>query len=130
MFNAILLQTSSDQVSPLHLLNIMSIDGNSPALQNFFILSGGFLSMTLTSPQKGQCTFQLNSLLSSDRKDILKRSLVLLVSIEDEDFLKEVVKSHLQFLRTRTYGTLDQTILQGILSAYTSSAFTVFDQTI
>ena len=86
--------------------------------------------MTLTSPQKGQFTFQLNLLLSSDRKDILKRSLVLLVSIEDEDFLKEVVKSHLQFLRTRTYGTLDQTILQGILSAYTSSAFTVFDQTI
>ena len=123
MLNAILLQTSSDQVSPLHLLNIMSIDGNSPALQNFFILSGGFLSMTLTSPQKGQFTFQLNLLLSSDRKDILKRSLVLLVSIEDEDFLKEVVKSHLQFLRTRTYGTLDQTVLQGILSAYHKCCF-------
>ena len=123
MLNAILLQTSSDQVSPLHLLNIMSIDGNSPALQNFFILSGDFLSMTLTSPQKGQCTFQLNSLLSSDSKDILKRSLVLLVSIEDKDFLKEVVKSHLQFLRTRTYGTLDQTVLQGILSAYHKCCF-------
>ena len=79
--------------------------------------------MTLTSPQKGQCTFQLNSLLSSDRKDILKRSLVLLVSIEDKEFLKEVVKSHLQFLRTRTYGTLDQTVLQGILSAYHECCF-------
>ena len=54
MFNDILLETFSDQASPLslHLPNIVSIDSNSPALRNFFVLSGCLLSMTMNSPQK------------------------------------------------------------------------------
>ena len=75
MLNDILLQISSDQVSPLslHLLNVVSIEGNSPALNNFFVLSECFLSMAMKSPQKKeQCVLQLYSLLSPDRKDRLK----------------------------------------------------------
>ena len=129
MLNAILLETSSDQVSPLslHLLNIVSIEGNSPALQNLFILSGCFLSMTMMFPQKKQCNFQLNLLISSDRKNILKFSLVSKICIEDEDFLKEFVKSHLQFLSTRRQENSWSTCFT---RCSFSSAFAEFDETV
>ena len=106
MLNDILLQISSDQVSPLslHLRNVVSIEGNSPALNNFFVLSECFLSMAMNSSQKKQCVLQLYSLLPSDRKDRLKLSLVSLVCTDDEDFLKGFLKSCLQFLCARTQG--------------------------
>ena len=97
MLNHILLQTSSDQVPPLslHLLNIVSMEF---CLAEFlYPIPVLFVSDNEFSTK----AFQLNLLLSSDRKDRLKLSLVC---IEDEDFLKEFVKSRLQFLCTITLG--------------------------
>ena len=76
MLNDILLQTSSGQGYPLslHLLNNLYIDGNSPVLKNFFVLSGCFLSMRMSSPQKKTMRFSINFVA------------VFLIAKTDEDF--------------------------------------------
>ena len=77
--------------------------------------------MTMISPRKKQWAFQLNLLLSSDRIDRLKLSLVSLVCIENDAY---------HFCVPELKETLDSSVSQGIISAHhkVNPAFTAFDQ--